>query len=173
MTDTFDESPVIGYEGGAQKVALAAILRAEQLQARIDELEARNAKLEAVAEADHELDAASRQKYLEFTGGPRDTKTLESQEQAVERYQRAIDVRRAALDALDEPDFEQVREWWHVYRGPLMGAQATMISRSSPTPPEEMPDQLPDTELMYLGSFDHGPTEQEIARRLLTALEGI
>ena len=38
------ESAVIDYEGGAQKVALAAILRAEQL-------EARNAKLEAVAVA--------------------------------------------------------------------------------------------------------------------------
>jgi hypothetical protein len=60
------------------------------------------------------------------------------------------------------PDIEQVREWWHIYQGPLMGVHATMIAANSPKSPDEIPDTLPDTGLRYVTSFDHEPTETEI-----------
>ena len=43
-----------------------------------------------------------------------------------------------------------------------MGAQATMVAADSAKSPDEMPPQLPDTELQYITSFDHEPTEAEL-----------
>jgi hypothetical protein len=50
--------------------------------------------------------------------------------------------------------------WWHVYKGPLAGAIATIICEESPKAPSDMPEKI--TTLTYWKSYDHPPTDKEL-----------
>ena len=50
--------------------------------------------------------------------------------------------------------------WWHVYKGPLMDAIATIVCEESPKAPSDMPEKI--TTLTYWKSYDHPPTDEEL-----------